>query len=81
MSDDSLNRTEKASTAADQQVSGSASTGKALRRSPNTDYGDGIIQYVHYSQKYKGQIHRLCGILGKDRLVSPTHCPEKGLMK
>jgi hypothetical protein len=71
MSHTNLDSTEKVSTPADQKDPRPASTGKPLKRSPHTDYGDGIIQYAYRPPKGKGEVQRLCGVLGKDRFVSP----------
>jgi hypothetical protein len=40
------------------------------------EYGDGIIQYAYKPPKGKGEDKRLCGVLGKDRLVSSSPCHE-----
>jgi hypothetical protein len=71
MSQSTLDLTEKACTPADHKDPRPASTGKPLKRSPFTKYGDGIVQYAYRPPKGKGEGQRLCGVLGKDRLVSP----------
>ena len=71
MSQTILDSKEKATTPADQQDPQSTPTGEPLKRSRHTDYGDGIIQYAYRPPKGKGEVKRLCGVLGKDRLVSP----------
>jgi hypothetical protein len=79
-SNSDIDSTEKASTPADQKDTGSTSTGEPLKRSPLTKYGDGIVQYAYRPPKGKGEVQRLCGVLGKDRLVSPSSCHEQRLM-
>jgi hypothetical protein len=74
-----LDSKEKASTPAAQKDTGSTPTGKPLKRSPHTKYGDGIVQYAYRPPKGKGEVKRLCGVLGKDRLVCPSSCHEQRL--
>ena len=51
-------------------VSSSPLADRPLARGEHTYYGDGIIEYEY--QPPKGDIQRVCGVLGKDKTVSQS---------